>query len=162
MSDVVSLGDFPASKWLVITLVSKSTGCILTNYHEMLARDSSSTVLMARHGSQRDVVNANGTRCRLSDPVPRETVNRWSDDDDDDGALRSELRTKRVAAKRLLWGCDRETTREGRYENSPVEGMVGRGEREDYWLGEGAPKERNSPGRGMTMWRRVAYSGEGA
>lgn len=105
------------------------------------------------------MVDAGGSRCRLSDPVPRETVNRWSNNDDD--GARSGRRVGR-ASKRLLWGCDRETTREGCCEGSPVEGMVGWGERENYWLEEGAPKERNSLGRGMTMWRRVAYNGESA
>lgn len=44
----------------------------------------------------------------------------------------------------------------------PWKGWVGWGERENYWLEEGAPKERNSPGRGMTVRRRVAYGGESA
>lgn len=115
----------------------------------MLTCDGGSAVLIARH-KPHDVVDAGGTRCRLSDPVPRETVNRWTDGDDDDGdGARSEQRIEGVAAKRLPWGCDREITeREGCYEDSPVEGMVCRGERENYWPGEEAPKERGSSGEG--------------
>lgn len=72
------------------------------------------------------MVDAGGTRCRLSDPVPRETVNRWSNNDDD--GARSGRRVGR-ASKRLLGGVIEKPTRKGCCE-SLSRGRDGRSGRE--------------------------------